>query len=95
VKKKKHQTNRIQAQRSATSLQSDSAASGSSWLNQVEIWFSKIQRAVIARGIFTSKTDLSRKLLRYIKQYNKTATPFHWRYKNVDHRIKPDHSTSL
>src|ERR1700687_2738183 len=67
----------------------------SSWLNQVEIWFSKIQRAVIARGIFTSKTDLSRKLLRYIKQYNKTATPFHWRYKNVDHRIKPDHSTSL
>src|SRR6202140_3011474 len=67
----------------------------SSWLNQVEIWFSKIQRAVIARGIFTSKTDLSRKLLRYIKQYNKTATPFHWRYKNVCHRIKPDHSTSL
>ena len=67
----------------------------SSWLNQVEIWFSKIQRAVIARGIFTSKTDLSRKLLRYIKQYNKTATPFHWRYKNVDHRIKPGHSTSL
>src|SRR6202795_5287552 len=67
----------------------------SSWLNQVEIWFSKIQRAVIARGIFTSKTDLSRKLLRYIKQYNKTATPFHWRYKNVDHRIKPNHSTSL
>src|ERR1700716_3040807 len=52
----------------------------SSWLNQVEIWFSKIQRAVITRGIFTSKTDLSRKLLRYIKQYNKTATPFHWRY---------------
>ena len=47
----------------------------SSWLNQVEIWFSKIQRAVITRGIFTSKTDLSRKLLRYIKQYNKTATP--------------------
>src|ERR1700740_1752075 len=35
----------------------------SSWLNQVEIWFSKIQRAVITRGIFTSKTDLSRKLL--------------------------------
>jgi transposase len=25
----------------------------SSWLNQVEIWFSKIQRAVITRGIFT------------------------------------------
>jgi transposase len=59
-----------------------------SWLNQVEIWFSKLQRDVIARGIFTSTADLSRKLLRYIKQYNKTATPFRWRYKNVDHRIK-------
>src|ERR1700759_19052 len=67
----------------------------SSWLNQVEIWFSKIQRAVITRGIFTSKTDLSRKLLRYIKQYNKKPPPFHWRYKNVDHQIEPNHSTSL
>src|SRR5260221_616641 len=57
----------------------------SSWLNQVEIWFSKIQRDVIARGIFTSTTDLSRKLIRYIKQYYKTATPFRWRFKNVDH----------
>jgi transposase len=61
----------------------------SSWLNQVEIWFSKIQRDVIARGIFTSTTDLSRKLIRYIKQYNKTATPFRWRVKNADNRIKP------
>src|SRR6476660_6425377 len=61
----------------------------SSWLNQVEIWFSKIQRDVIARGIFTSITDLSRKLIRYIRQYNKTATPFRWRFKNAAHRIKP------
>src|SRR5437870_2893377 len=61
----------------------------SSWLNQVEIWFSKIQRDLIARGIFTSITDLSRKLIRYIRQYNKTATPFRWRFKNAAHRIKP------
>src|SRR5258707_7764293 len=61
----------------------------SSWLNQVEIWFSKIQRDVISRGIFTSMTDLSRKLIRYIKQYNKTATPFCLRVKNADNRIKP------
>src|SRR5712671_3955207 len=61
----------------------------SSWLNQVEIWFSKIQRDVIARGIFTSISDLSTKLIRYVRQYNKTATPFCWRYKNADHRIKP------
>ena len=33
----------------------------SSWLNQVEIWFSKLQRDVIDRGIFTSVADLKRK----------------------------------
>src|SRR6266446_8317362 len=32
----------------------------SSWLNQVEIWFSKIQRDVISRGVFTSVKDLAR-----------------------------------
>jgi len=32
----------------------------SSWLNQVELWFSKIERDVTARGIFTSVTDLRR-----------------------------------
>jgi len=36
----------------------------SSWLNQVEIWFSKIQRNVISRGVFTSVKDLARKLMR-------------------------------
>jgi transposase len=35
----------------------------SSWLNQVELWFSKIERDVIARGIFTSVPDLRRKLM--------------------------------
>ena len=33
----------------------------SSWLNQVEIWFAKIERDVIARGVFSSVRDLSRK----------------------------------
>jgi transposase len=61
----------------------------SSWLNQVEIWFSKIQRHVISRGVFTSVKDLARKLMRYIRNYNKTATPIRWIYKNVDHRIHP------
>jgi hypothetical protein len=47
----------------------------SSWLNQVSIWFSKIQRDVISHGVFTSVKDLARKLLRYIRNYNRTATP--------------------
>ena len=29
----------------------------SSWLNQVELWFSKVQRDVLSRGIFTSTAD--------------------------------------
>ena len=59
----------------------------SSWLNQVENWFSKVQRHVIARGIFEFVTDLRRKLMRYIKAYNKTATPLRWTYSNPTNRI--------
>jgi transposase len=59
----------------------------SSWLNQVEIWFAKIERDVIARGVFTSVADLSRKLMKYIRAYAKTATPFSWKYSDVRRRI--------
>ncbi len=59
----------------------------SSWLNQVEIWFAKIERDVIARGVFTSVADLSRKLMKYIRAYAKTATPFSWKYTDVRRRI--------
>jgi transposase len=59
----------------------------SSWLNQVENWFSKVQRHVIARGVFASVADLRRKLMRYIKAYNKTATPLRWTYTYPANRI--------
>ena len=59
----------------------------SSWLNQVEIWFSKLQREVIDRGIFTSVADLRRKIMRYIRLYGKSAKPFCWKYSDVRHRI--------
>lgn len=38
------------------------------WLNQIEIWFSKIQRDFIARGVFNSKTNPARRIMRYILQ---------------------------
>ena len=60
----------------------------SSWLNQVELWFAKIQRDVIARGVFTSVTDLSRKLMKYIRAYAKTARPFRWTYTDPSRRIR-------
>src|SRR5438105_6106192 len=52
----------------------------SSWLNQVENWFSRIQRNVISRGIFTSIKDLDKKLMHYIRDYNKDAKPLKWKY---------------
>jgi transposase len=60
----------------------------SSWLNQVEIWFAKIQRDVIDRGVFTSVADLSRKLLKYIRLYAKSAKPFRWTYTDFSRRLK-------
>ena len=59
----------------------------SSWLNQVELWFAKIERDVIARGVFTSVPDLKRKLMRYIRQYNKQPKPVKWKYFDPSRRI--------
>lgn len=60
----------------------------SSWLNQVELWFAKIERDCIARGIFSSTTDLRKKLLQYIKLHNATCQPFVWRYRSPTRRIR-------
>lgn len=59
----------------------------SSWLNQVELVFAKIERDVIARGIFSSVNDLARKLMRYIRLYNRDPRPVNWKYNNASHRI--------
>ena len=62
----------------------------SSWLNQVELWFAKIERDVIARGVFTSVPDLKRKLMRYVRQYNKQPKPVKWKYFDPTRRITPE-----
>ena len=50
-----------------------------SWLNQIEIWFSILVRRVIKRGNFTSVKDLRDKILRFIEYFNATlAKPFRW-----------------
>jgi transposase len=59
----------------------------SSWLNQVELWFAKIERDVIARGVFTSVPDLKRKLMRYIRHYNKDPKTVKWKYFDPTKRI--------
>ena len=67
----------------------------SSWLNQVENWFARIQRDVISRGIFTSVKDLDKKLMRYIRQYNKDPKPLKWKYADPTRRITSTSSDSL
>ena len=59
----------------------------SSWLNQVELWFAKIERDLLARGIFTSVPDLARRIRTYIRHYNKEPKPIRWSYNNPANRI--------
>lgn len=67
----------------------------SSWLNQIEIWFAKIERDVIARGVFTSIADLRRKIMRYIRRYNRNARPIRWSYSDPSRRIPAATDSSL
>jgi len=51
---------------------------GSSWLNQVEIWFNIITRQAIRRGTFTSLRVLIKTIQSYIENWNRGAKPFTW-----------------
>jgi len=56
---------------------------GCSWLNMVEIFFGIITRQAIRRGSFTSVTDLTVAIGRFIDAYNDRCHPFSWT-KNAD-----------
>ena len=51
------------------------------------LWFAKVKRDLLARGIFTSVTDLARKLRRFITKYNERAKPVRWAYTDPSRRI--------
>lgn len=52
-----------------------------SWLNQVEIWFSILVRRLLKRSGFTSTEDLRKRILAFIDYYNRTLVkPFKWTY---------------
>ena len=52
-----------------------------SWLNQVELWFSILVRKLLKRASFTSVEELRRRILDFIAYFNKTmAKPFKWTY---------------
>ena len=83
-----HKTKRVQAFLDANPrVQLHFTPTYSSWLNQVELWFAKIERDLLARGIFTSIPDLARKIRRYIKRYNEDPKPIRWTYSNPARRI--------
>jgi hypothetical protein len=55
-----------------------------SWLNQIEIVFSVIQRKVIKPADFAHLAELGDHLERFTDRYNATATPFQWRFTSAD-----------
>lgn len=55
-----------------------------SWLNQVEIYFSIVQRKVLTPNNFPNLAALEQRLTEFQDLYNHTAKPFHWRYTRAD-----------
>jgi transposase len=54
--------------------------SHASWLNQVELFFSILARRLLKRGEFTSVEDLVGRVMAFIDDDDRTATPFRWTY---------------
>jgi len=55
-----------------------------SWLNQVEIFFSIVQKKVISPNDFASTGQLAATLLAFTRRYNQTARPFNWKFTAAD-----------
>ena len=55
-----------------------------SWLNQIEIFFSVIQKKVVTPNDFDSLGQLSATLLGFVDRYNRTARPFSWKFTASD-----------
>jgi transposase len=55
-----------------------------SWLNQVEIYFSIVQRKVVTPNDFTSLDQVEDRLIAFERRYNETARPFRWKFTPAD-----------
>jgi transposase len=51
-----------------------------SWLNQVELFFSILERRLLRHGEFASTDELTRRIVSFITDYNRRAKPFRWTY---------------
>jgi len=55
-----------------------------SWLNQIEVYFSVVQRKVVSPNDFTDLAEVEQRLIDFEQRYNATATPFRWRFTRDD-----------
>jgi hypothetical protein len=55
-----------------------------SWLNQVEIYFSVIQRKVLTPNDFSGLAEVANRLLAFQTYYEQIAKPFEWKYTRAD-----------
>ena len=51
-----------------------------SWLDQIEIWFSLLQRKLLQPNHFCSLDELEQAILDFIAHYNRAAEPLKWSY---------------
>jgi len=72
-----------------------------SWLNQVEIYFSVVQRKVLTPNDFADLADVESRLAAFERRYEQTAVPFEWKFTRSDltkllERLadKPDYRTA-
>lgn len=54
-----------------------------SWMNQVEQWFSMLQRKRLQIADFADKQHLAERLLAFVAEWNEYAHPFQWSTKSV------------
>ncbi|MGI8805301.1 MAG: IS630 family transposase, partial [Thermoleophilaceae bacterium] len=55
-----------------------------SWLNQIEIYFSIVQRKVLTPNDFDSLATVARRLNEFERSYNEIAEPFGWKFTRED-----------
>jgi transposase/transposase-like protein len=58
-----------------------------SWLNQIELWFSILQRQVLQRASDASYRQRVDRISRFTKRWNRTARPFRWTFKGYPLRL--------
>jgi len=72
-----------------------------SWLNQVEIYFSIVQRKVLQPNDFTDLAAVEQRLLAFARHYEQVARPFEWKFTRDDldrllQRLNaPNHAVTL